>query len=92
MNWYRAAIQNINLPDEVDISPSLPSTLPVLQIVATRDALGNPLAVAEMKTLVPNLRIVELETGHWVQLEAVAEVNQALETFLQDVDEGRIIP
>ena len=32
----------------------------------------------------PHAEIIELNTGHWVQLEATAELNDALERWLQN--------
>ena len=35
-----------------------------------------------MRQFVDGAKIVELDTGHWVQMEATEEVNSALERWL----------
>jgi soluble epoxide hydrolase/lipid-phosphate phosphatase len=36
-----------------------------------------------MKPLVPNLRVEDLDTGHWIMLEKPDEVNKILEDFIE---------
>lgn len=81
LNWYRCAMQDLNIQDEVhdQLDPTL--QCPTLMIVAKDDALFNETAVEAMRKLVTNPRVVELSAGHWVQLERRDEVNAALEDF-----------
>lgn len=81
MNWYRSAMQNLNLKDEEETRPDPKLEGPVLMIVAKEDPLSNEMAINAMKDYVANLKIVEIESGHWVQLEKRDEVNATLEEF-----------
>lgn len=87
MNWYRCAMQNLNLEDEknANLDPILHG--PSLMIVARDDPLSNALAVKAMKVNAENLKVVEISSGHWVQIEKKDEVNTTLEEFFQGVDE-----
>ena len=38
-----------------------------------------------MQKFVPGAEIVELETGHWPQMEATEKFNETLEKWLQSV-------
>ena len=85
MNWYKCAMQNLNLKDEenVEIDPIL--KMPVLMIVAEKDPLSNEMAINGMRPYAPNLKVVGFESGHWVQIERRDEVNSALEDFFKTV-------
>jgi soluble epoxide hydrolase/lipid-phosphate phosphatase len=78
MNWYRCAMQNLNFKDEDDagLNPNLDGQ--VLMIVAKGDTLSNDMVINAMKEFVVNLKIVEIKSGHWVQVEKPDEVNTAL--------------
>ena len=62
---------------------------PSLFIATTRDyvclaAQGK----AHMQTYAPHADVIELSTGHWAQLEAAAQVNDALEKWMAKLHEA----
>ena len=78
---------NMNEEDEklANLDPKL--DLPVLMITANQDIV----ATAEMmekgiRNFADNVRVKELDTGHWVQLEAREEVNKYLQEFFSELD------
>jgi len=86
MNWYKCAMQNLNLPDDerAKIDPKL--EMPVLMIVAKGDPLSNEMAINGMRAYAANMKEVGFESGHWVQIEKRDEVNSALEDFFKAVE------
>lgn len=82
MNWYRAAMLNLNFQDEEGINTKLEG--PVLMIVAKDDPLSNTMAIEAMKEHVTlaDLKVVEIVSGHWIQIERKEDVNSALEEFI----------
>ena len=57
---------------------------PALFIAATHDyACPASLGKASIKQWAPHAEIVELDCGHWVQLEATDEVNRILERWIE---------
>ncbi len=59
---------------------------PVLLVPALKDPIGLPsFAIAGTQPYAPDLRIVSIEAGHWVQLEKRDEVNAALEAFYNEL-------
>jgi soluble epoxide hydrolase / lipid-phosphate phosphatase len=85
-NWYRCAMQDLNLKDEEEakLDPKLEG--PVLMIVAKGDPLSNVIAINAMKDNVESLKIVEFNSGHWVQIEKREEVNATLEEFFKGLE------
>ncbi|CZR64435.1 related to soluble epoxide hydrolase [Phialocephala subalpina] len=83
MNWYRCAMQNLNLKDEREAKPDPKIEVPVLMIVAKEDPLSNAMAITAMRENIANLKVVEVECGYWVQVEKEEEVNTALEEFFR---------
>ncbi len=83
MNWYRCAMQNLDHRDEEEEKPDQNLEGPVLMIVAKEDPLSNAMAINGMKEFVANLKVVEIECGHWLQIEKRHEVNTALEEFFK---------
>lgn len=58
---------------------SYTTSKPVLLLVAAKDVVGMPAMQLEpTQAYAPNLTVEELAAGHWLQLEAKDEVNQAL--------------
>jgi soluble epoxide hydrolase/lipid-phosphate phosphatase len=78
LNWYRAAIQNVNAVDEEDgrLDPQL--TVPVLMITASNDPTGGPKFAEHVKNFAADLTEQQINAGHWVQLEKKAETNEAI--------------
>lgn len=83
MNWYRAAMQNINLEEEQAASLNPDLKAPSLMIVASVDPLSNEVSIQGMKPHARSLSIVRLDSGHWVQMEKKDEVNAALENHFK---------
>lgn len=83
MNWYRAAMLNLNLQDEEGVNPKLEG--PVLMVVAKDDPLSNDMAIEQMKKNVTlaDLKVIEIKSGHWIQIEKKEDVNAALEDFIR---------
>ena len=59
---------------------------PALFIAAKRDYVSRPYLFTEfMAKFVQHGETVELDSGHWLQMEATAEVNNTLERWLESV-------
>ncbi|KAI0824027.1 alpha/beta-hydrolase [Trametes gibbosa] len=85
MAYYKAAVRSLNCPDEAKI-PHEAWTVrkPVLFIVTTRDAAVAPeMGLPNIKKYAPQAKIVELEVGHWIQLEATERVNAEWDAWLE---------
>jgi len=80
VNWYRNLDRNWHLL--ADVSPIIHQ--PALMIYGERDAVARSERLAEF---VPNVQVVTLDSGHWIQQERPDEVNQAILSWLgrQDV-------
>ncbi len=77
INWYRNLDRNWRILADVD--PIIQQ--PALMIYGDRDA------VAKSKTLtefVPNVDVVNLDCGHWIQQEKPEETNQAIVEWLAE--------
>jgi soluble epoxide hydrolase/lipid-phosphate phosphatase len=85
MNWYKRAIRNFDFLDEEAAKPDPKLDTPVLMIVAKLDPLSNTMANNDMKNYAANLKFVELEAGHWVQVEKRYEVNAILKEFYKSI-------
>ncbi len=58
-------------------------TKPALFVAATRDQVCRAdIGKLTMKQWAPHAEIVEIEAGHWVQLEASEQLNQTLEKWI----------
>ncbi|CDO74917.1 hypothetical protein BN946_scf184927.g1 [Trametes cinnabarina] len=56
---------------------------PALLIAAKRDVVASPeMGRMTCERYIPHAKIVELDTGHWVQLEATEQVNKELEEWI----------
>ncbi|KAI0768832.1 Alpha/Beta hydrolase protein [Trametes elegans] len=85
LNFYKAAVNNLSVEDDKQI-PVEAYTIrkPALFIAATRDsACTAEHGKLSMKQYVPEAKIVELNTGHWVQMEATDRVNAVLDAWLE---------
>ncbi|MER7545554.1 alpha/beta hydrolase [Spirillospora sp. NPDC127506] len=84
LNWYRAYDYVWN---EKQSRPDEPVTVPTMFLVGERDPvlqMMGPDALKQMEELVPGLREVHIvqRAGHFVQMEAAGEVNEAMLAFL----------
>ncbi|TDD83417.1 alpha/beta hydrolase [Actinomadura darangshiensis] len=82
LNWYRA---NDHVWKEKQARPDEPVTVPALFVVGDRDPVREMMGADDsMAGLVPGLRAVHVVegAGHFVQMEAAGEVNDAMLAFL----------
>ena len=75
INWYRNLDRNWHLLAEVD--PVIQT--PALMIYGARDVVPPSPTLADF---VPNVEVVTLDTGHWIQEERPDEVNRAIIAWL----------
>jgi pimeloyl-ACP methyl ester carboxylesterase len=79
INWYRNLDRNWHLLADVD--PIIQQ--PGLMIYGDRD----PVAKSEnLADFVPNVKVVNLDCGHWIQQEMPEETNQAILKWLKQQD------
>ncbi len=79
INWYRDLDRNWHLLADVD--PIVQQ--PALMIYSDRD----PVQPSENLTeFVPNVEVVNLDCGHWIQQEKPEETNQAILKWLKQQD------
>ncbi len=79
INWYRNLDRNWHLL--ADVNPIIQQ--PALMIYGDRD----PVAKSEnLADFVPNVEVVNLDCGHWVQQEKPEETNEAILTWLERQD------
>lgn len=71
INWYRNLDRNWHLLGEVD--PIIQQ--PTLMIYGDRDVIPKSVRLADF---VPNVEVVSLDCGHWIQEEMPEETNQAI--------------
>lgn len=85
LNWYKAQMANVNAADEEAIPPERAQIdKPTLFFANKQDYILVPaLQEAQMKPLVKDLEIQELDCGHWTQLEKANEVNELLKGFIE---------
>ena len=84
INWYRNLDRNWRLL--ADAHPII--RRPALMIYGNRDAVRRS---ENLTTFVPDVDVVDLDCGHWIQQEKPGETNQAILTWLdrQDAREAR---
>ncbi|WLR43375.1 alpha/beta hydrolase [Bacillus carboniphilus] len=76
INWYRNFDRNWHLLSDVD--PIIQQ--PTLMIYGDRDIVAKSGNLAEF---VPNVEVVNLDCGHWIQQEKPEETNQAILKWLE---------
>jgi pimeloyl-ACP methyl ester carboxylesterase len=79
INWYRNLDRNWHLLADVD--PIIQQ--PTLMIHGDRDAVAKS---DKLATFVPNVDVVTLDCGHWIQQEKPEETNQAILKWLARQD------
>ena len=75
INWYRNLDRNWHLL--ADVNPIIQQ--PTLMIYGDRDAVRRSENLTEF---VPNVEVVSLDCGHWIQQEKPEETNQAILKWL----------
>ncbi|MFC8191017.1 alpha/beta fold hydrolase [Cellulomonas sp. NPDC057328] len=81
LNWYRNLDRNWHLLADVD--PVV--RRPALMIHGTRDTVAR---AANLTTFVPDVEVLELDCGHWIQQERPEETTRAILTWLEQRDAG----
>jgi pimeloyl-ACP methyl ester carboxylesterase len=79
INWYRNLDRNWHLLADVD--PIIRQ--PTLMIYGSRDSVR---PAENLTAFVPNVEVVTLDCGHWIQQERPAETNEAILSWLQRQD------
>ncbi|MBU2915306.1 alpha/beta fold hydrolase [Reichenbachiella agariperforans] len=80
INWYRNLDRNWHLL--ADANPIIPH--PTLMIYGTQDMIPQSESLQEF---VPNVEVVSLDCGHWIQQEKPEETNQAILQWLKQQNE-----
>ena len=81
INWYRNMDRNWHLLADVD--PIIQK--PALMIYGGRDTIPESETLTDF---VPNVDVISLDCGHWIQQELPAETNQAILTWLEQQTAG----
>ena len=76
INWYRNLDRNWHLLADVD--PIIQQ--PALMIYGDRDAVAKS---DKLAAFVPNVEVINLDCGHWIQQEKPEETNQAILGWLE---------
>ncbi|PPK68039.1 alpha/beta hydrolase [Actinokineospora auranticolor] len=79
VNWYRNLDRNWHLLADAD--PVIHQ--PTLMIYGDRDTIAKSANLAEF---VPNVEVISLDTGHWIQQEKPEETNRAILEWLARQD------
>ncbi|KAF2462797.1 alpha/beta-hydrolase [Lindgomyces ingoldianus] len=93
LNWYKASIRNIDVPNYSQIPPeNLIISRPVLFLIADGDVVTRPELARQsaeqgrQEGYLPSVEVQELTgCGHWLQLEKPREVFNALDAFAKKV-------
>lgn len=80
INWYRNLDRNWHIL--ADVNPVIQQ--PTLMIYGERDVVQKSERLAEF---VPNVEVVTLDCGHWIQQEKPEEINQVILKWLAKVDD-----
>lgn len=85
LNWYKAQMANLNADDEKDVTEEQKQIKqPTLLVTAKHDAIAVPqMQVDGTKPFAKDLTVVEIDAGHFVQIEKPEETNKALEEFVR---------
>ena len=73
---YSEIMSSIRSPDRF--------TKPVLVVRGTKSSYVSDTDITELRTLFPNLRVAEFNTGHWVHAEAPEGLSTTVTDFLKD--------
>lgn len=79
INWYRNFDRNWHLL--ADVNPIIERR--ALMIYDERDAVPRS---ANLRKFVPNVEVVDLDCGHWIQQERPEEANRAILKWLERQD------
>lgn len=80
LNWYCAAIDDVDWEDEKNLDPNL--TCSVLFIAGEKDFICVPALFQEQGKFITKLEVEQLDTSHWIMEEKPKEVNQIIESWV----------
>ncbi|ESK94469.1 epoxide hydrolase [Moniliophthora roreri MCA 2997] len=90
LNWYISQIENNDLEDNLSIPKErwwIQS--PSLFIAASQDYICTPKRGKDVMTkYASEVKIVDVDTGHWVHLEASNKVNAEIEQWLNELQDS----
>ncbi|KAI0768806.1 alpha/beta-hydrolase [Trametes elegans] len=84
-NYYKAAVRSVNAQDDKKI-PEEAWTVrkPALFVAALHDAVGTlAVGLPNIEKYVPHAKVVRIDAGHWVQLEATERLNEELRIWIE---------
>ena len=83
LNWFKVVIGNFDWEYEKNLNATVQR--PVLYIGGTSDYIGIVGAAERQKQYISDLKIVEVDTGHWVMEENPAGVNREIDQWLKNI-------
>jgi pimeloyl-ACP methyl ester carboxylesterase len=83
LNWYKAAIDNVNWEDEKNIDPVIRQPFLFIQDAISNICLGSSLA--KQRQVTPNSDVITLDTWHWVMQENPDAVNRAINEWIRKI-------
>ncbi|CAF4017616.1 unnamed protein product [Rotaria sordida] len=83
LNWYKAAIENINRKDEKNLDSTI--KCPVLFFGGMKDAICLPMLYANQKQYIADLETVEIDASHWIMEEKPDEINRSIEQWIKRI-------
>lgn len=85
LNWYKAPMAQLNTEDESEIPPERwHIQQETLAILGRHDFICVPeLQVNDMRDYIQNLKVVEVEAGHWLLLQIPDAINKLLHDFFE---------
>ncbi|KAH6952315.1 Alpha/Beta hydrolase protein [Ilyonectria sp. MPI-CAGE-AT-0026] len=84
LNWYKAPFYDINAADDAQIPTAQHNlTQPTLFIGSRNFISVSADFPGTMRRYIPDLSVINVETDHWVQLQAPDETNAILTNFIE---------
>lgn len=83
LNWFKAVIANVDWEYEKTMNATV--RRPVLFMSGTRDYIGVPGAAARQNQSIPNLKMIEVDTGHWLMEEKPEKVNEEIDQWIKKI-------
>lgn len=90
LNWYRAQVGNHHYDVEKDLPKErFPITVPVLFIGASKDpvCLTQNIYMGQQAGVLPDLKVEEVESGHWQTLEVPEKTGPIMKKWLAEKEE-----
>ncbi|KAI0770425.1 alpha/beta-hydrolase [Fomes fomentarius] len=91
--YYRVRVGDYNVADSKEIlKAGRKFDRPALFFAGTRDGVCDAtLNKGAMKKFAPHVKIVDMDTGHWIMLEATDRLNAELEGWVRGLHVGPVI-